>query len=306
MLGNTQKKQMYDQFGTTGGPGGGGNPFQGFDFGNFQNGAGGMDFGDLFGSFFGGGGSRQSPADRMRGEDREIEIVIELLDTVKGIHRTVNLNKLVSCDTCEGKGAEPGSKVVTCGECGGTGQVTRTAQSFFGAIRQVQVCPKCSGAGKIPEKACRTCSGEGRHKGQVDLTIDVPAGIADGQALRITGQGDAGIRGGEPGDLYVRVNVRPDPRFEREGADIHTETMIPVFDAVLGRELEVETVQGKTTVHIPEGMQPGQILRIKGKGLPVLSSSRFGDHYLTVHIDIPKRLSRDEKKLMEEWRNMAK
>jgi molecular chaperone DnaJ len=304
VLSNPQKRQMYDQFGSTGGPGGGGgNPFGGgFDFSQFQG--GNMDFGDLFENFFGGGGGRGRRQDQTRGADREIEVQIDLLDTVKSAHRTVNLRKLVACETCEGSGAEPGSQVITCMECSGTGQVTRTAQSFFGAIRQTMVCPTCAGSGKMPEKKCRTCSGEGRHKGTVDLTIDVPAGIADGQTLRISGQGDIGIRGGEPGDLYVRITVRPNPKFEREEADIRTSVAILVVDAILGTELEIETVHGPETIRIPEALQPGQILRLKGKGLPVLGTSRHGDHYVTVNVEIPKKLSREERRLMEEWKSL--
>jgi molecular chaperone DnaJ len=306
-LSNPQKRQMYDQFGSAGGPGGGGgNPFGGgFDFSQFQGGNGGMDFGDLFESFFtGGGGGRGRKQDQTRGDDREVEVTVDLLDTVQSAHRTVTLKKLIACETCSGNGAEPGSSVVTCTECSGTGQVTRTAQSFFGAIRQTMVCPVCAGSGKVPEKKCRTCSGEGRHKGSVDLTIDVPAGIADGQTLRITGQGDAGIRGGPAGDLYVRVAVRPDARFERDEADIRTTVTIPVVDAVLGTELEIETVHGPETIRIPEAQQPGQILRLKGKGLPILGTSRHGDHYVTVNVEIPKKLSREERRLMEEWRDL--
>ncbi len=305
VLSDEKKRQMYDQFGSTGGPGmggGGGNPFGGFDFSSAQG--ANVDFGDLFQSFFGGGGMGGRAQDMRRGSDREIEVSLDLLETVKGVHRTVTVRKLVQCEACGGNGAEPGAKLNTCDECSGTGQVTRTVQSFFGAVRQTQVCPKCTGSGKIPEKPCRTCSGEGRHKGQVDLTIDIPAGIADGQTLRLNGQGDAGARGGEPGDLYVRVYVRADPRFERHEADIQSAVGISVVDATLGTDLEVETVQGKMTVQIPEGTQPGQVLRLKGKGLPVLGTHRFGDHYLTVNVEIPKKLSREEKKLMEEWRNL--
>jgi molecular chaperone DnaJ len=306
VLSDPKKRQMFDQFGSTGGPGGaGGQGFGGFDFSNFggfQQG-GNVDFGDIFESFFGGGG-RASKADHTRGGDREVDVSIDLLDAVKGVQRTITVRKLVSCEACEGKGSEAGSSLKTCTECGGTGQITRTAQSFFGAIRQTQVCPACHGSGKVPEKACRTCRGDGRHEGKVDLTIDVPAGIADGQTLRVNGQGDAGLRGGENGDLYVRVYVRPDARFERQDADIHASVSIPVVDAILGRELEIDTVHGPETVRIPEGMTPGQVFRLKGKGLPVLGSSRMGDHYVTVTVEMPRKLSRREKELMEEWREL--
>lgn len=298
VLSNPQKKQMYDQFGSTGGPGGQGQG--GFDFSGF--GGGGADFGDIFESFFGGSqrGGRQTA--RTEGADREIEIAIDFKDVVTGVLLPVRIQKLAACGTCEGSGAEPGSKVVTCDNCGGTGQTVRTVNSFFGQIQQRGVCSKCAGAGKVPESPCRTCKGEGRLQQAVEVSIDVPAGIDDGQTLRIRGQGDAGIRGSAAGDLYVHIRVRPDARFKRDNADIRSEVSVPVIDAILGGEKEVETVQGPTTVQVPEGMQPGQVFRIRGKGLPQLGSSRHGDHYVTVNVEIPKKLSRAERKLLEEWK----
>ena len=153
----------------------------------------------------------------------------------------------------------------------------------------------------MPEHACKKCDGEGRRREKSQITIDIPAGIDDGQTLRVTGKGEAGHRGAPAGDLFVRIGVTPDPRFIREGADIRSEVLLHVVDAILGAEVPVATVHGDVTLNIPEGTQPGQVLRIKGKGFPVLSSSRMGDHYVTVAVDIPKKLSRAERKLMEEW-----
>ncbi len=233
-------------------------------------------------------------------------MIVEFADAIKGAHKAARVPRFVHCATCSGKGAESGSKIVTCGTCGGTGQVVRTVNSFFGQIQQRSVCETCEGSGKIPEKPCRTCNGSGRVQETSEITIDIPAGIDNGQTLRVREQGDAGIRGEGPGDLYVHIRVRPDPRFERQGSDIRTQITVPVVDAILGGSAEIETVQGATTVQIPEGMQPGQVFRVRGKGMPFLGSTKFGDHYVEVFIEIPKKLSKAEKKVLEEWRNVKK
>jgi molecular chaperone DnaJ len=306
-LSNPQKKQMYDQFGSAGPGAGGAGGFGGFDFSGFAGGGGGgerVDFSDLFEGFFGGGGGRGGQRRSQKGEDKEVAITVPFTDAVKGAAHVIRVRKLKSCDICKGSGAQPGSSTVTCGDCGGTGQVTRTAQSFFGVMQQRVICPKCQGAGKVPEKTCKTCDGEGRVMDTVELSIDIPAGIDDGQTLRLRGQGDAGRQGAEAGDLYVHVRITPDDRFERQGADIRTEKSISVLDALLGIELPVETVHGEETISVPAGTQPGQVFRIRHKGMPVLSTNRFGDHYVTVEVEIPTRLGKDERKLLEEWRKL--
>ena len=302
VLSNPEKKRMYDQFGSTGGPGAGGSGFNGaggFDFSGFQNGEFG-DLGDMFQSFFGGARARQAT----KGEDHEIELEISLPEVLSGVAHTVNLRRQTTCDICSGNGAKPGTTIVQCATCGGTGQVTRMTQSLFGRIQQRAVCPDCHGKGTVPKEPCHTCRGEGRIESTSSVTITVPPGIESGQTLRLRGQGDAGRRGEEGGDLFVHIRVRRDPHFERDGADIRTHLSIPVIDAILGSTLEVPTIQGASTVQIPTGMQPGQVFRLRGKGLPVLSSSRFGDHYVKVDVDIPKKLSREEKKLLEQWKDM--
>ena len=303
VLGNAKRKQQYDQFGTTGNAaGGGGFGGGGFDFSGFQQGDMG-DLGDMFSSFFGGGmGGGQDRRGRRsnRGQDLQIRITIDFMDVVHGAQKHISLDKYSICKDCAGSGAEDNGKLITCSDCGGTGQITRTAQSFFGTIQQAVVCPKCQGAGQVPEKPCPTCRGEGRKKETVQVAIDVPAGIHDGQTLRIPGQGDAGAHGDASGDLFVQIRIKADAKFVRDEDDIRTDVHISVVDAVLGTEVSVETVHGKTTLKIPSGTQPNQIMRLKGKGLPVLSSSRTGDHFVTVKVDIPKKLSRQEKKLYEE------
>lgn len=304
ILSDEKKRKMYDQFGTTGNAGsagGGGNPFAGFDFSNMQGGDMGG-FGDLFESFFGGGrgGTRRSE----RGSDMETEIVLEFSEVVTGIERTFSLRRQRACSVCGGTGAEKGGKLITCKECGGTGQVTRTTQSFFGAMRQSFVCPTCEGSGKMPEHPCKACAGEGRKEEKGEVKIHVPAGVQDGQSLRVRGEGGAGRHGAQAGDLYVVLRVRPDKRFERDGDDIRTTISVPVVDAILGTEIAVETVHGPVTLKVSAGTQPGQVLRLKGKGLPVLNSSRMGDHFVTVNVDIPAKLSHAERKLIEEWKNI--
>ncbi len=312
VLSDTQKKQQYDQFGRTGngpnaGGGAGGGGFGGFDFSGFQGGADGFsDLGDLFGNFFGGGG-RQQAKDMNRGENREVEITITLKDVLEGVKFPIDLKRLNVCDLCSGSGAEKGAKTITCTTCGGTGQVVRSVNSFFGQIQQRAVCSTCGGSGNIPEKKCHKCHGEGRTQETVRVTIDIPAGIENGQALRIRDQGDAGRRNAPSGDLLVHIRVQADSRFEREGVHIYSSVAIPVVDAALGGTVDVDTVHGVSTLSIPEGTQPGQTFRIKGKGLPELGrTAHIGDHFVVVTVEVPKKLSKQERKILEEWRDIQK
>ncbi len=311
VLGDPRKKQMYDQFGEAGvngqagGFGGfGRGGFEGFDFSGF-GGGGAEGFANIFESFFGGNRARASerqPFDGAQGRDVETEIIIDFAEAVAGVRRDLKLKRLLACDRCKGEGAEPGSKVVTCSECGGAGQVTRTAQSFFGIVRQTTVCPRCRGAGKVPETVCRTCGGEGRVQHAGAVTVHIPAGIHDGQSLRMRGEGEAGRRGAPAGDLYVHVHVRGDGRFARDGDDIRSSVEISALDAMLGTTVDVPTAHGTVALKIPEGTQPDSVLRIRGKGMPIVNSGRTGDHYVTVNVKIPTRLSREERRLLEEWR----
>ncbi len=297
-LNNPQKRKMYDQFGAAGANVGAG----GFDFSNFDFGGGGAGgFSDIFESFFGNRGGGRT-ARREQGEGIEIEVVIDFMDVVKGVQQAVTIQREITCDECKGSGAKPGAKVVTCNTCNGTGQITRTVQSFFGTIQQSSVCPQCQGAGEVPEEACPKCKGEGRRMESSRVTINIPAGIHDGQTLRIRGEGNAGRHGTPAGDLYVHIRVQPDPRFARDGDDIRSTLIISVPDAALGATKSVLTVQGSVELKIPAGTQPSDTLRIKGKGLPILNTSRHGDHYVELQVEIPKKLSKKEKKLLEEWK----
>ncbi|MDO8649641.1 MAG: molecular chaperone DnaJ [Candidatus Peregrinibacteria bacterium] len=307
VLSNPKKKQMYDQYGVGGnGPqGGGGNGFGGFDFSSFSGGDM-SGFSDIFESFFGGsaqGGRRGAVADDA-GADREVSITVPFMDVVKGATKIISVRKLAPCERCEGTGAEGGAALITCTECGGTGQVTRSTASFFGTIQQRYVCSKCRGSGKVPEKPCKKCDGEGRVQQTVELTIGIPAGLHDGQTLRMRGLGDAGRRKAPAGDLYVTVRVTPHPEFVRDGDDVRSVKKISVLDALLGAEVSVETVHDSMMLKVPEGTQPQQVFRIRGQGMPVLSSSKMGDHYVTVQVEIPTKLSREERRIVEEWRKL--
>lgn len=294
VLGDETKRSTYDRTGSTGGPGSGG--MGGFDFSGFQHSG---DFTDMFEGFF-GGRSRQQVS--FEGSDREVEINIPFADVIAGAKRTMRLRRIVTCKTCTGAGTRHGSEIVSCTTCGGTGQVTRTTQSFFGPISQRSVCGECMGSGRVPKDPCTSCKGQGRVEETSDVTINIPAGIDTGQTLKVRGEGDAGVRNAVAGDLYVRIHVEPDPLFERDGADIHSRHTIPVIDAILGNTATVQTVQGQSTLQIPEGTQPGQIFRIRGKGLTHLGRSSYGDHYVTIQVEVPKKLSKSERKIMEAWR----
>ncbi|MDO8468961.1 MAG: molecular chaperone DnaJ [Candidatus Peribacter sp.] len=310
VLSDEKKRAMYDQFGTTGGPGsaganggGGTGPFGGFNFSGFRpEDLGGL--GDLFESFFGGGGGARRGRRDQRGRDLQIEIEVAFADVVEGRDRSLQLDRQRPCQKCGGSGAEEGTAQVTCKDCGGTGEVTRTTQSFFGTLRQATMCELCGGSGKVNEHPCKTCDGDGKVRSREAVTIHIPAGMQDGQTLRVRGEGEAGPRGGAIGDLYVTVRIRPDPAFERDGDDIRSIVSIPVTSALLGIEIPVQTVRESVTLKIPAGTQPGQVFRLKGKGMPVVNSSRAGDHYVTVNVEIPTRLSRAEQKLVEEWRTL--
>lgn len=306
ILSDPKKRQAYDQFGTADGArgSGGGQGFSGFDSGggfnfdasNFEG------FGDIFESFFATaarGGGRGRAADT-RGQNVEMELTVPFADAVRGSDREMSFRVLVTCSVCSGSGGEPGFALTTCPECSGAGQVIRQARSLFGTIQQATVCPRCKGSGKVPEKPCKNCSGEGRVTQQKTVRIHIPAGIDEGQTLRVASEGEAGRQNGKAGDLLVHIRVQPDPRFVREGDDIRTEVSVNIPDTVLGTTMNVPTVQGDVALKIPAGTQPGTVLRMKGRGMPVLNTSRHGDHYVTVSVIVPGKLSREERRLYEE------
>ena len=306
MLSDDKKRQQYDAFGAAGVGGGGGGRgfggFGGFDFSDLGSMGGG--FGDIFESFFGGAGRGGRARADERGGDMEVRIKIDFSEAVSGAKKQISVDKFSICSGCEGKGHAKGSRLVDCADCGGSGQQTRTSQSFFGMVQQSFVCPVCSGAGRLPEKACGECSGDGRVRRKETMAVEIPAGIHSGQTLRISGRGEAGKHGARAGDLYIEIEIKPDPRFLRDGDDIRTAVTLGVLDAILGTNIQVPTVHGNVELKIPEGTQPRQVFRIKGKGMPVLSSSKTGDHYVDIRIEVPRKLSREERRVLEEWKRI--
>lgn len=301
VLSNAEKRQQYDQFGTTfdqAQAGDGAGPFaQGFDFGNL---------GDMFGGFeniFGFGGSRRQAAGSRRqrkGRDIEMDMTLEFREAAHGVKRSVELYKTVSCERCGGSGAEPGSKPKTCDKCGGQGQVVVEQRTVFGHFRVQQTCPTCGGQGSEIGSRCDKCGGGGAVRERRSIEVNIPAGVDDGEVLRLQGQGEAGLRGGRAGDLYIKVRVRPDPRFERDGYDLRTRAEIGFTTAALGGVVNVPTLDGEVEVKIASGVQSGTEHRLKGKGIARLKSSGHGDLIVEIIVKTPKHLSKEQKKLLEQ------
>ncbi len=315
-LSDSTKKSQYDQFGQTfdgaGGPGsqgGGGAGFGGFDFSDFQQGSGGQGFefnfggggaGDIFSEMFGGGGERGGG----RGREVQVDIEIDYSQVIKGAIKEVSVYKSVHCSHCDGSGGEPGAKENTCKTCSGSGQVQKTMQTILGTIAQAAVCDDCMGKGKTFDKKCTKCKGVGHYREEVIESIDIPAGINDGQSIAITGKGEIGEGGAPAGDLIITVHVVPDSRFVRDGYDIRTIEHINFAQAALGDKIDIETVEGLVKMKIPAGTQSGEIYRIRSKGIPKLRGIGRGDHLVEVIVDVPTKLSRKEKKIIEELRHL--
>mgnify|MGYP004569737403 FL=1 len=302
VLSDADKKARYDQFGHAGvDPSYGGGGYGG----GFSGGFGDMgDISDIFNSFFGGGFSssgRSNPNAPRRGQDIQTNININFMDACFGKEVEVSINRMEKCPDCNGTGAAAGSSAETCPDCHGTGQVKVTQHTPFGMISQQKPCTRCGGKGKIINNPCPKCRGNGRYTAAKKIKVSVPAGIDDGQTLQVSGQGHAGINGGPNGALHVTVSVRPDPIFERDGYDIHTEVPITYTQAVLGDEITVPTIDGKVKYTVPEGTQNGTIFRFKGKGVKKLNSSSRGDQYVHVYIEVPKNLSKKQKDMLKEF-----
>ncbi len=302
VLSDKQKRSQYDQFGQTfdGSSGSaGGQGFQGFSgFGgqgmNFDFG----DLGDIFGDVFGGRG--RSKTGPIRGSDLQMELVIDFDKSVFGGEDVIELYRSVQCPKCKGEGVEPGYKINTCETCGGVGQVKRQSQTMFGVFSQVTTCPKCNGTGKIPEKPCSRCGGDGISKESENIKIKIPAGIDDGETIKLSKKGEAGRRGGEYGDLYIRIRVNPSKDFVRKGYDIISEIPLSFTEAALGSNVLVKTIDGDVILKIPSGTQTGKVFILKSRGVTRLGRSGRGDHLVKVTVVTPKKLSQKEKKLFTE------
>ena len=296
VLSDPDKKSRYDQFGHAGvdpnGMGGAG-------FGDF-GGFGGFDFGDIFSSFFGGGGSSGSRNGPVRGESIEQRIAISFEEAAFGCKKTVKYNRIEKCPECSGSGAAKGTRAETCPDCHGSGQVRVSQRTAFGVFQTTKACDNCRGTGKIIKNPCSNCRGTGYVKLTKELEVTVPAGIDDGQRIALRSQGNEGRNGGSAGDLFITVIVRPHTIFERDRYDIHCEIPITYAEAVLGAEIAVPTLEGDISYNIPEGTQTGSVFTVKGKGIQNVNSKSKGDLYFRVIIETPKSLNSQQKeKLME-------
>ncbi len=309
VLGDEEKRKQYDQFGTTfDGASGAGFNWQdfaqggGFNAGGFNINFDNVNFGfeDVFSSMFGGGfGPEQQSKRNRKGRDLEIELDIDFSEAAFGVDRDISLNRLSECSKCHGTGAEPGSTMHTCDHCGGKGRTEHVRNTILGGMRTVSECHTCHGTGKLYDKKCNECDGKGTEKKKSTIKISVPAGIDNGETLRLSGQGEAGAHGAPAGDLYVHIRVNPDKHFKRDGYDVVSEELIHFSIAVLGGKKEIQTLDGKVDLKIPAGTASGQVFVLKGKGIHHLRRGGRGNHLVRVVIETPQKLSKEQKVLME-------
>jgi molecular chaperone DnaJ len=291
VLSDRQRRDTYDRYGHAGLRRGGFAPTE-FDLG---------DISDLFSAFFGEGFLQTGRAGaRSRGADVAATVEITLVEAFRGITLQVPLQVAVACERCRGSGAEPGTSPVTCETCGGAGRVQQVSQSVFGQFVRASTCPRCHGAGRIIEEPCERCEGDGRLVQERALDIEVPAGIHDGQRIRLRGEGHAGASGGQTGDAFVQVRVRPDDRLARDGDDLVTLVSLTMVDAAIGATVTVPSAEGEIELEIPAGVQPGDVRVLRGKGMPTLSGGRRGDLRVHLEIRIPRRLDPEQRRLLVE------
>ena len=296
VLSDPEKRQQYDQFGSTNGRngfgGGAGPQFQDFDLG------------DLFGDLFGGGGGfgRQQRPQPERGADLQTEVHVSFEDSLKGIQVPVRANLETACSSCGGSGAEPGTAPVTCPECNGRG-VTSDSQGLFSLSHP---CRRCRGNGTVIEKPCKKCRGSGRERVQKTFQVKIPAGAKDGTRIRLKGRGEQGRNGGPAGDLFVVARVADSPVYERRGSDLVVDVPVSYADAALGASLEVPTPEGPISLKVPAGSQPGKLLKVKGRGAPKLSGGGKGDLLARLRLTVPQKLSKKERELLEELRKVSR
>ena len=301
VLSDPQKRQQYDQFGHAAFEGGAGGGAGGFDFSGMDM---GDIFGDIFGDLFGGGGSRSRRANNgpMKGANLRTSIRVTFEEAVFGVDKELELTLKDECTRCHGTGAKPGTTPQTCTKCNGKGQVVYTQQSLFGMVRNVQVCPDCGGKGKIVKDKCPDCYGSGYISSRKKIAVSVPAGIDDGQSIRIRGKGEPGINGGERGDLLVEVNVSRHPVFQRQDYNIYSTVPISFAKATLGGEIRIKTVDGEVAYDVKPGTQTDTKVRLKGKGVPSLRNKSIrGDHYITLVVQVPENLNEEQKEALRRF-----
>jgi molecular chaperone DnaJ len=301
VLSDETKRSQYDQYGSNfeqqGGFGGGMNWEDVMNATRGQGGFGGMDFGDIFGDMFGGGGRGRR---QRKGSDIQVDIEIDFADVIKGVEKEVSLRKQNACDVCDGSGGEPGTAMETCKTCDGRGQVMRVQRTILGAMQTAATCSDCAGQGTFPKDKCKHCDGTGTLHNESTYTVKIPAGISSGQSIRLTGKGAHAGTGSVSGDLYVRVHVKHDDRFERRGNDIHSEASITYPQAVNGDKIKIATVEGEKTLVIPAGTQSHQDFRLKGLGFPSVHGGGRGNQYVKIIVDVPKKASKKVKKILQE------
>ncbi len=300
ILSDPQRRQQYDMFGSMGARGSGagsGSPF------GPGAGAGAAGLGDLFDMFFGGSapfGGQRAPGRPNRGSDFEMTVEVAFEEAVFGTQVPISLNLPVPCETCRATGAADGAQPTTCRECSGSGQVRRVRQSFLGQMMTTGPCTRCEGMGTVVDDPCRACHGEGRHIDEREITVEVPAGVDTGATLRLSGKGGAGLRGGGVGDLYVHVRARPHERFERHGYDLKLDLHLPVTQAALGAELDLETLDGPERLLVPRGTQNGKVFRLRGRGVPHVEGRGRGHLLVQVVVDTPTDVSPEEEALLRQ------
>ncbi|HIY22457.1 MAG TPA: molecular chaperone DnaJ [Candidatus Flavonifractor merdigallinarum] len=301
VLSDPEKRSRYDQFGHAGvdpnfgGAGGGAGGFGGFDMGDF-------DLGDLFGSFFGGGGGfggggrRNGPT---KGQSLRAAVTISFEEAASGCEKEIVITRSETCEDCKGSGCAPGTTAEVCPDCHGSGTIRM--QRGGGIFISTTTCPKCGGSGKIIHSPCKSCGGTGAVRHQRKITVKIPAGIDDGQAISLRGQGSAGKSGGPSGDLIISITVRPHPQFKRDGTSIYLEQPVTFLQAALGAELEIPTIDGKVKWTLPEGTQPGTTFRLRGKGMPAVNGRGRGDQFVTVKVQVPRNLTHEQKEALRRF-----
>ena len=296
VLSKPETRELYDRYGHAGLRSGGFQPGH-FDFGSLS---------DIFSAFFGDDlfGATGRPT-RSRGADVVAEVEVELVEAARGARREVHYDAAVTCGRCGGDGAEPGTEVATCETCRGAGRVQQVARSVLGEFVRSTACPTCGGGGRVVTTPCTECDGAGRVLEERTLRVDVPAGIHDGQQIRLSGEGHAGDGGARAGDVYVRVRVRPDPRFVREGNDVFSTVDLTVAQAALGATVTVPTLEGGQELEFAAGTQPGTVRTLRGKGMPVLQGFGRGDHRVLVNVLVPRRLSDEQRSLLEQFEQLS-
>lgn len=306
VLSDADKRSQYDRFGHAG-VGGNGRGFgggQGMNMEDIFSQFGDVFGDDIFGSFFGGrksGGGGKSRG--TRGSNLRVRIKLNFEEIAKGASKTIKVKKYIHCDSCGGSGAKDKSSIQTCGTCGGSGQVRRVQNTFLGQMQTVTTCPTCNGEGTSITSKCGSCKGEGRVYGEENITIDIPAGVQEGMQLSMSGKGNAGERGGYPGDLIVQVEEEAHPELLRDGLNVVYDLHISFPDAVFGTQVEVPTIDGRAKLKIPSGTQSGKVFRLKGKGFPAVQSYEKGDQMVYVNIWTPQELTSEEKAALEKLRN---